>query len=122
MFAHLRYRTRHHRRRTHTHTTPKHPTHTKHAQVILVVPWLEEEDQKQVFPPGVTFATREAHAEFILGEARARSQLPCGFRVMFYEGVRGGGIGDGWLRGRLGVVDWGAAGRAAAAPPQRAEW
>ncbi len=66
-----------------------------------MVPWLEEEDQKLIFPPGVTFPTREAHAEFIMKEARDRTHMACKFTVIFYVGenlvCRGAG---GWLKSR----------------------
>ena len=52
-----------------------------------MVPWLEEEEQKLIFPAGTTFSRREEHAEFILREARERTQLPCDFQVLFYDGV-----------------------------------
>lgn len=57
------------------------------CKVLLVVPWLEPEEQALVFPPGQVFQTREEHAEFILKEARERSCLPCDFRVLFYSGA-----------------------------------
>jgi hypothetical protein len=59
--------------------------------VILVIPWLEEEDQKQIFPAGTIFKTKEEHAEFVLREAKERTQLPCDFRVLFYDGAAGPG-------------------------------
>jgi hypothetical protein len=34
--------------------------------VLLVVPWVEPEQQPLIFPPGVVFQTRQEHAEYIL--------------------------------------------------------
>lgn len=67
------------------------------CKVLLVVPWLDPDDQKLVFPPGQVFASKEAHAEFILREARERTALACDFRVLFYDGAlcRKGGRGAG---------------------------
>lgn len=76
-----------------------------------MVPWLEEEDQRAVFPPGQTFPSREAQAEFILGEARERTGLPCGFRVLFYDGGRSVGGPGGFVEGvDLSGGGWGGRG------------
>lgn len=55
-------------------------------KVLLVVPWVEPEQQALIFPPGVTFETREQQAEFILKEARQRTSLTHPFQVVFYAG------------------------------------
>lgn len=62
--------------------------------MLLVVPWVEPEQQALIFPPGVTFQTREQQAEYILK----------GDRGVCWKG--GGGRGEQWecmtvgLRGR----------------------
>ncbi|GBF99513.1 digalactosyldiacylglycerol synthase chloroplastic, partial [Raphidocelis subcapitata] len=63
-------------------------------KVFLVVPWLEEEEQRAIFPAGLTFPTREAHADYIIGEARERTHLPCDFKVLFYDGKYFTGLGS----------------------------
>lgn len=41
--------------------------------VLLVVPWVEPEQQALIYPPGLTFETREQQAEYILkGEKGGR--------------------------------------------------
>eukprot|EP00879_Flechtneria_rotunda_P025238 GHRR01026809.1.p1 GENE.GHRR01026809.1~~GHRR01026809.1.p1 ORF type:complete len:472 (+),score=154.55 GHRR01026809.1:87-1502(+) len=55
-------------------------------KVILVVPFVPLDQQPLIYPEGVTFATHEEQAEYILQEARKRTGLPCTFSVMFYEG------------------------------------
>jgi hypothetical protein len=44
------------------HLSAGDPTRT----VMLVVPWLDVEQQQLIFPPGLTFDTREQQAEYIL--------------------------------------------------------
>jgi len=43
-------------------------------KVLLVVPWVEVEQQPLIYPHGMTFDTREQQAEYILKGATAISQ------------------------------------------------
>ncbi len=55
-------------------------------QVLLVVPWLEPEEQELLYPKGMVFKTKEEQAEYILSEGRKRTSLPCKFTVLFWDG------------------------------------
>lgn len=62
-----------------------------HRKVILVVPWLPPEEQPKVFPKGVTFATKEEHAKYILEGKLAIKQQHIHTPHMLTTGTRDSG-------------------------------
>ncbi|GAQ79435.1 digalactosyldiacylglycerol synthase [Klebsormidium nitens] len=55
--------------------------------VTLMVPWLEVEDQKQVYPKGVVFTQRQEQEEHMRKWLWDRVKLPVHFRIAFYPAV-----------------------------------
>lgn len=59
------------------------------GMVTLVVPWVDEEDQRRLFPPGVTFQTQQDQREHILKWLAEEAHMPqaaAKLRVLFYVG------------------------------------
>ena len=60
-------------------------TRVTHAQVTLVIPWLAPPDQALVYN-GRSFETPAQQEAYVREWARARTGLPCDFKVAFYPG------------------------------------
>ena len=55
-------------------------------KVTLVVPWLAQEDQRNVFPGAKSFASPEDQADFVKGWVENRVGFPADFNIKFYPG------------------------------------
>ena len=55
-------------------------------RVTLMIPWLAKQDQRAIFPNGITFDTPEQQEEYVRKWAEARTGFGSNFKVTFYPG------------------------------------
>ena len=55
-------------------------------RVTLMIPWLAKQDQRAVFPNGITFDTPEQQEEYVRKWAETRTGFESNFKVTFYPG------------------------------------
>ena len=53
-------------------------------QVTLLVPWLTPEEQKTIFPEGLTFSTPAEQEAWVTNWVEKRTGFPCNFQLNFY--------------------------------------
>jgi len=59
------------------------------GMVTLLLPWVEEEDQRKVFPQGITFADEEEQRQHVLRWLADEAHMPTAagkLRIRFYQG------------------------------------
>lgn len=60
--------------------------HETSCQVTLVIPWLAEEEQKAVFPKGITFTDPSGQAQWVRNWVLKRCNFKATFDILFYPG------------------------------------